>query len=171
MRTNQSNKKVNKVKTTNKMVKKQSVRKSAVKDFTVGYTNEVYKVIQVGRTFAMLTTQNQPVTKVAGVSKQTMKKALDEGKAIQGYVGKTGKLTYKMVEIDREIDEIWAAINAIKDTAYDREEQPNYVKIAIATLDLQLKALYVEYDKLVDKEATEIARSKRLQWALGVSTM
>ena len=97
MRKTQSN---NKFKTTNKMVKKQSVRKSAVKDFTVGYTNEIYKVIQVGRTFAMLTTQNQPVTKLAGVSKQTMKKAMDEGKAIQGYVGKTGKLTYKMVEMD-----------------------------------------------------------------------
>ena len=97
MRKTQSN---NKFKTTNKMVKKQSVRKSAVKDFTVGYTNEIYKVIQVGRTFAMLTTQNQPVTKVAGVSKQTMKKAMDEGKAIQGYVGKTGKISYKLVEMD-----------------------------------------------------------------------
>ena len=97
MRKTQSN---NKFKTTNKMVKKQSVRKSAVKDFTVGYTNEVYKVIQVGRTFAMLTTQNQPITKLAGVSKQTMKKAMDEGKAIQGYVGKTGKISYKLVEMD-----------------------------------------------------------------------
>jgi MoxR-like ATPase len=97
MRKTQSN---NKFKTTNKMVKKQSVRKSAVKDFTVGFTNEIYKVIQVGRTFAMLTTQNQPITKLAGVSKQKMKQAMDEGKAIQGYVGKTGKLTYKMVEMD-----------------------------------------------------------------------
>ena len=112
MRKTQSNKKI---KTTNKMVKKQSVRKSAVKDFTVGYTNEVYKVIQVGRTFAMLTTQNQPVTKVAGVSKQTMKKAMDEGKAIQGYVGKTGKLTYKMVEMD----EFKKVANVIEDTACD----------------------------------------------------
>ena len=97
MRKTQSN---NKFKTTNKMVKKQSVRKSAVKDFTVGFTNEIYKVIQVGRTFAMLTTQNQPITKLAGVSKQTMKKAMDEGKAIQGYVGKTGKISYKLVEMD-----------------------------------------------------------------------
>ena len=112
MRKTQSN---NKFKTTNKMVKKQSVRKSTVKDFTVGFTNEIYKVIQVGRTFAMLTTQNQPVTKVAGVSKQTMKKALDEGKAIQGYVGKTGKLTYKMVEMD----EFKKVANVIEDTACD----------------------------------------------------
>ena len=112
MRKTQSN---NKFKTTNKMVKKQSVRKSAVKDFTVGYTNEIYKVIQVGRTFAMLTTQNQPITKLAGVSKQTMKKAMDEGKAIQGYVGKTGKLTYKMVEMD----EFKKVANVIEDTACD----------------------------------------------------
>ena len=112
MRKTQSN---NKFKTTNKMVKKQSVRKSAVKDFTVGFTNEIYKVIQVGRTFAMLTTQNQPVTKVAGVSKQTMKKAMDEGKAIQGYVGKTGKLSYKMVEMD----EFKKVANVIEDTACD----------------------------------------------------
>ena len=112
MRKTQSN---NKFKTTNKMVKKQSVRKSTVKDFTVGFTNEIYKVIQVGRTFAMLTTQNQPVTKVAGVSKQTMKKAMDEGKAIQGYVGKTGKLSYKMVEMD----EFKKVANVIEDTACD----------------------------------------------------
>ena len=112
MRKTQNN---NKFKTTNKMVKKQSVRKSAVKDFTVGFTNEIYKVIQVGRTFAMLTTQNQPVTKVAGVSKQTMKKAMDEGKAIQGYVGKTGKLSYKMVEMD----EFKKVANVIEDTACD----------------------------------------------------
>lgn len=116
MRKTQSNKKF---KTTNKMVKKQSVRKSAVKDFTVGFTNEIYKVIQVGRTFAMLTTQNQPVTKVAGVSKQTMKKAMDEGKAIQGYVGKTGKLTYKMVEMD----EFKKVANVIEDTACDSVQE------------------------------------------------
>ena len=97
MRTNQSNKKVNKVKTTKTMVKKVSTK---VKDFTPGFTNEIYKVIQVGRTFAMLTTQNQPVTKLAGVSKQTMKKAMDENKAIQAFIGKTGKLSYKLVEMD-----------------------------------------------------------------------
>jgi len=112
MRKTQSN---NKFKTTNKMVKKQSVRKSAVKDFTVGFTNEIYKVIQVGRTFAMLTTQNQPITKLVGVSKQKMKQAMDEGKAIQGYVGKTGKLSYKMVEMD----EFKKVANVIEDTACD----------------------------------------------------
>ena len=74
-------------------------------------------------------------------------------------------------EIDREIDEIYNAINAIKETAYEFPEVPNYVKRAVAALDLQLKELSLEYDSLIDKEATEIARSKRLQYALGVSTM
>ena len=94
MRNTKSNKKV---KTTKTMVKKQSTK---VKDYVVGFTNEIYKVIQVGRTFAMLTTQNQPVTKLAGVSKQKMKQALDENKAIQAYVSKTGKISYKLVEMD-----------------------------------------------------------------------
>ena len=74
-------------------------------------------------------------------------------------------------KIDREIDEIWNAINAIKATAYDLAEEPAYVKRAVATLDVQLKELYVQYDNLIDKEATEILRSKRLQEALGVATM
>jgi MoxR-like ATPase len=40
---------------------------------------------------------------------------MDEGKAIQGYVGKTGKLTYKMVEMD----EFKKVTNVIEDTACD----------------------------------------------------
>ena len=143
MRKTQSN---NKFKTTNKMVKKQSVRKSAVKDFTVGYTNEVYKVIQVGRTFAMLTTQNQPVTKVAGVSKQTMKKALDEGKAIQGYVGKTGKLTYKMVEMDEFKKHSATISDAACDSVSEAFETHDALKEFIHTKgkDLKPNGLFIE---------------------------
>ena len=64
-------------------------------------------------------------------------------------------------EIDREINKISKAIDAIREIAYDLPEQPNYVKVAIDTLDVQLKALYLEHDNLIDKEATEIAKSKR----------
>ena len=70
------------------------------KDLNVGFTNEIYKVIQVGRSFAMLTTDDKTLTKVAGVTKARMKNALADNKAIQGYIGKTGKLTYKLVEMD-----------------------------------------------------------------------
>jgi MoxR-like ATPase len=92
MRRNQSNKS----KTTT-MVKRKSTK---VKDFNVGFTNEIYKVIKLGRTFGMLTTQNQPVTKVAGISSAKMKQAEAENKAIQAYISKNGKLSYKLVEID-----------------------------------------------------------------------
>ena len=78
MRRNQSNKS----KTTT-MVKRKSTK---VKDFNVGFTNEIYKVIKLGRTFGMLTTQNQPVTKVAGISSAKMKQAEAENKAIQAYI-------------------------------------------------------------------------------------
>ena len=69
-------------------------------DLIIGFTNEIYKVIQVGRTFAMLTTNDTTLTKVAGVTKARMKTAFADNKAIQGYVGKSGKLTYKLVDME-----------------------------------------------------------------------
>jgi ATP-dependent Lon protease len=69
-------------------------------DSNIGFTNEIYKVIQVGRTFAMLATNDTTVTKVAGVTKARMKTAFADNKAIQGYVGKSGKLTYKLVDME-----------------------------------------------------------------------
>ena len=56
------------------------------KDLNVGFTNEIYKVIQVGRSFAMLTTDDKTFTKVAGVTKARMKNALADNKAIQGFI-------------------------------------------------------------------------------------
>jgi len=70
------------------------------KDLNVGFTNEIYKVIQVGRSFAMLTTDDTTLSKVVGITKGRMKNALADNKAIQGYIGKSGKLTYKLVEMD-----------------------------------------------------------------------
>ncbi len=69
-------------------------------DTLVGFTNECYKSIQVGRAFALMTTTGDVVTKVAGISKAKMKQAHSENKALRGYVGKNGNLTYKMVEMD-----------------------------------------------------------------------
>jgi nitric oxide reductase NorQ protein len=69
-------------------------------DVILGFTNEIYQVIKVGRTFAMLTADNQTATKVAGITKTRMKAAHDSNKAIRGYVSKSGKTSYKLVEID-----------------------------------------------------------------------
>ena len=44
-------------------------------DTLVGFTNECYKSIQVGRAFALMTTTGDVVTKVAGISKAKMKQA------------------------------------------------------------------------------------------------
>lgn len=81
----------------NVVAKKKATPKT---DFKVGYTDEVYKPIQIGRTFAMLNTKNEPVDTVAGISKARIKQAHSENKAIRGYVGKTGNVTYKLVEMD-----------------------------------------------------------------------
>jgi nitric oxide reductase NorQ protein len=69
-------------------------------DVILGFTNEIYQVIKVGRTFAMLTADNQTATKVAGITKTRMKAAHDSNQAIRGYVSKSGKTTYKLVEIN-----------------------------------------------------------------------
>lgn len=81
-------------------VRVKKVSTSKVTDLPIGYTNEVYKVMQIGRTYAMLNTDDKAVTKVSGVSKGRMKEALASNKAIRGYVSRSGKLTYKMVEMN-----------------------------------------------------------------------
>ena len=90
--------KTTKSKKSTKRVKRVSTKKMV--DGPVGFTNEIYKVMQIGRTFAMVTTTDTAVTKVAGVSKARMKQALEENKALRGYRSKAGKITYKMVEMD-----------------------------------------------------------------------
>lgn len=69
-------------------------------DLNVGFTNEIYKVIQIGRTYAMLATDDTTVTKVVGITKARMKSAFADNKAVRGYISRTGKLTYKLVEMD-----------------------------------------------------------------------
>ena len=86
-----------------------------VNDFNVGFTNEIYKPMLVGKTFALMTTDNTPVTKVAGITRNRIKQANDENKAIRAYVGKTGKTTYKLVEMD----EFKKVANTIEENACD----------------------------------------------------
>ena len=84
-------------------------------DANVGFTNECYKSIQVGRSYALMTTTGDVVTKVKGVTKAKMKQANTENKAIRGYVSKNGNITYKMVEMD----EFKVLAKAINDEACD----------------------------------------------------
>ena len=96
-----------------KAVRKPAGRK--VKDFTEGFTNEVYKPIQVGKSFAMINTQDQTVTKLPGVSRARIKQAHTEGKAIRGYVTSKGKTTYRMVDLS----EFKKVANTITDAGSD----------------------------------------------------
>jgi MoxR-like ATPase len=98
MRKTQLSKKT--TKTNSMRVKRLASGKTKQIDYNVGLTNECYKSIQVGRTFALMTTTGDVITKVNGISKAKMKEAAENGKALRGYVSKTGKLTYKMVEMD-----------------------------------------------------------------------
>ena len=84
-------------------------------DANVGFTNECYKSIQVGRSYALMTTTGDVVTKVKGVTKAKMKQANTDNKAIRGYVSKNGNITYKMVELD----EFKVLAKAINDEACD----------------------------------------------------
>ena len=84
-------------------------------DANVGFTNECYKSIQVGRSYALMTTTGDVVTKVKGVTKAKMKQANTDNKAIRGYVSKNGNITYKLVELD----EFKVLAKAINDEACD----------------------------------------------------
>jgi AAA domain (dynein-related subfamily)/CbbQ/NirQ/NorQ C-terminal len=98
--------------------KTKTVRKPVgkkVKDFTEGFTNEVYKPIQVGKSFAMLTTDDQTVAKLPGVSRARVKQAHTEGKALRGYVNSKGKTTYRMVDMS----EFKKVANTITDAGSD----------------------------------------------------
>ncbi len=95
-----------------------STRTKKVVDIVTGFTNEIYKPIQVGRSFALLTTDSKTVAKLPGVSKGKIKQAAAEGKAIRGYVNKTGKTQYKLVAMDE-----FTTTSAIADTKCDSVQE------------------------------------------------
>jgi len=134
--------------TARKTVKRVSTRKSKAVDTNVGFTNECYKVIQMGRTFAMLNTNNDVVQKLTGVSKQKMKQAHTDNKAIRGYVGKTGNLTYKMVDMD----DFKKLVNTIEDAQCDSVseafETHEHLKQFIHTKGMELKPEGLFIDQL-----------------------
>jgi MoxR-like ATPase len=69
------------------------------KDFTIGFVpNEVYKVEQFGNTFKLVDTQGNKMGAMGTTSLR--KSAFNEGKAIQSYINKNGKKTYRKVDMD-----------------------------------------------------------------------
>lgn len=69
------------------------------KDFTIGLVpNEVYKVEQFGNTFKLVDTQGNKVGALGTTSLR--KSAFNEGKAVQAYINKNGKKTYRKVDME-----------------------------------------------------------------------
>lgn len=69
------------------------------KDFTIGLvSNEVYKVEQFGNTFKLVDTQGNKMGAMGTTSLR--KSAFKEGKAIQAYINKNGKKTFRKVDMD-----------------------------------------------------------------------
>ena len=69
-------------------------------DFQIGLVpNEVYKVEQFGNSFKLIDTQGNKVGTL-GVTTGTRKGAFNEGKALQAYINKNGKKTFRKVDIN-----------------------------------------------------------------------
>lgn len=70
------------------------------KDFQTGFVkNEIYKVEQFGNSFKLIDTQGNKVGTM-GVGTLTRKGAFNEGKALQAYINKNGKKTFRKVDMD-----------------------------------------------------------------------
>jgi MoxR-like ATPase len=70
-----------------------------MRDLQFGFvSNEVYKVEKFGNTFKLIDTQGNKVG-ANGVSTSTRKGAFGEGKALQAFVNKSGKKTFRKVDM------------------------------------------------------------------------
>ena len=70
------------------------------KDFTTGLvSNEVYKVEKFGNSFKLIDSSDTKVGTM-GITTGTRKKAYQNGEAVQAYINKNGKKTYRRVDMN-----------------------------------------------------------------------
>jgi nitric oxide reductase NorQ protein len=73
---------------------------SKMKEFKVGYiSTEVYKVEKFGNTFKLIDTQGVKVGTL-GATTGVRKSAFNQGMAVQGYINKNGKKSYRKVDMN-----------------------------------------------------------------------
>jgi len=73
---------------------------SKMKEFKVGYVStEVYKVEKFGNTFKLIDTQGVKVGTL-GATTGVRKSAFNQGMAVQAYINKNGKKSYRKVDMD-----------------------------------------------------------------------
>ena len=71
-----------------------------MKEFKVGYVStEVYKVEKFGNTFKLIDTQGVKVGTL-GATTGVRKSAFNQGMAVQAYINKNGKKSYRKVNMD-----------------------------------------------------------------------
>ncbi len=107
---------------------------------SVEFTNEIYKAVKIGASYALMNTKNEPVDKVAGISKAKMKQAHTNGKAIRGYVSPNGKASYTLVEMD-EFKTMAVSIeeNEVMNSVSESFETHEHLKEFIHKLGVELK--------------------------------
>jgi MoxR-like ATPase len=82
------------------MINNITLKTQIMTDFTTGLVpNEVYKVEQFGNSFKLIDTHGTKIGTM-GVGTSTRKGAFNEGKALQAYINKNGKKTYRKVDMD-----------------------------------------------------------------------
>jgi nitric oxide reductase NorQ protein len=89
-------------------------------DHVVGYTDEIYKPILVGRSYALLSADNSTIVKkLPGVSRARVKDAAAENMVFRAFVDKKGKTKYKLVEAK----EFTAKTSTIQDGGADSVQE------------------------------------------------
>lgn len=84
---------------------------SKVKNTDFGYTNEIYKVENTKSRFNLVDTKGDVVDDSTIVGSTMRKKAFTDNKAIRAHIGKAGKKTYRMVEMQEYTDMLVKPIN------------------------------------------------------------
>jgi len=86
------------------------MRKSK-KEVLVGYTNEIYKVENVGNRFNLVNTAGEVETDSTIVSSFLRKKANKSGSAIRSHINKNGQKSFRMVDMNQYTDMLVRPIN------------------------------------------------------------
>mgnify|MGYP000505606327 FL=1 len=85
--------------------------RNSKKEVLVGYTNEIYKVENVGNRFNLVNTAGEVETDSTIVSSFLRKKANKSGSAIRSHINKNGQKSFRMVDMNQYTDMLVRPIN------------------------------------------------------------
>ena len=77
----------------------------------VGYTNEIYKIENVGSRFNLVNTAGEVESDSTIVTSFLRKKAHNSNSAIRGHINKAGKKSFRMVDMNEYSDMLVKPIN------------------------------------------------------------